>query len=88
MKKRAAVLEKPVPPPASRASAAPVVTAVQPAQASPSYESEIEAMIRLRAYQKWEEAGKPVGRDTQFWLQAEEELLLGKCPPELAKNPN
>lgn len=30
--------------------------------------------IRLRAYRKWESAGKPSGDGTQFWLAAENEL--------------
>lgn len=80
MKKQAAVLEKRVAPTASRTRDAPVVTTVHPAQASPSYEAEIEAMIRVRAYEKWEKAGRPMGLDIAFWLAAEEELLLGKRP--------
>lgn len=39
----------------------------------PSLPSEDE--IRLRAYQKWEDAGKPSGDDLGFWLEAERELL-------------
>jgi hypothetical protein len=31
--------------------------------------------IRLRAYQKWEAAGKPECDGTEFWLEAERELL-------------
>lgn len=31
--------------------------------------------IRLRAYEKWEAAGRPNGDGIQFWLQAEQELL-------------
>jgi hypothetical protein len=34
--------------------------------------------IRLRAYQKWETAGKPQGNGVQFWLDAEQELVLPK----------
>ena len=34
--------------------------------------------IRLRAYVKWEAAGKPDGDSSRFWLEAEEELLQGK----------
>ena len=30
--------------------------------------------IRLRAYRKWESAGKPFGDGTHFWLAAEDEL--------------
>jgi Protein of unknown function (DUF2934) len=29
---------------------------------------------RARAYALWEQAGRPSGRDEQFWLQAEREL--------------
>lgn len=31
--------------------------------------------IRCRAYLKWETAGKPHGRDVEFWLEAEEEVV-------------
>jgi len=34
--------------------------------------------IRLRAYQKWESAGKPIGDGIPFWLEAEQELVQGK----------
>ena len=30
--------------------------------------------ITLRAYQLWEAAGRPKGRDEEFYFQAEEEL--------------
>lgn len=33
-----------------------------------------QEMIRLRAYQKWEAAGKPKGDGVLFWLEAEKEL--------------
>jgi hypothetical protein len=33
-----------------------------------------EDAIRLRAYEKWEAAGKPAGDGVQFWLAAEREL--------------
>jgi hypothetical protein len=33
-----------------------------------------EDAIRLRAYQKWEAAGKPAGDGVGFWLEAEREL--------------
>ena len=33
-----------------------------------------EDAIRIRAYQKWEAAGKPAGDGVQFWLTAEKEL--------------
>ena len=34
-----------------------------------------EDLIRRRAYQIWEEGGRPAGRDKQHWEQAEMELL-------------
>lgn len=36
---------------------------------APDHES-----IAKRAYQRWEERGRPDGRDLQFWLEAENEL--------------
>jgi hypothetical protein len=33
-----------------------------------------EQEIRLRAYRKWESAGRPNGDDVQFWLAAQHEL--------------
>lgn len=41
--------------------------------------------IVLRAYQLWEEAGRPEGRDEEFYFEAEEELrklLELECPQE------
>jgi hypothetical protein len=46
------------------------------ATAVPRHVSDLD--IRVRAYQKWEAAGKPKGIDMQFWLQAERELKDGK----------
>jgi hypothetical protein len=34
--------------------------------------------VRLRAYLRWEAAGKPEGDGVKFWLEAEQELLRGK----------
>jgi hypothetical protein len=34
--------------------------------------------IQLRAYEKWEAVGKPIGKDLKFWLEAQHELLRGK----------
>lgn len=41
---------------------------------APSGEERHEAINRL-AYQKWEEAGRPVTDGREFWLAAEQELL-------------
>lgn len=32
-----------------------------------------ERKIRARAYEIWEQNGRPVGRDEEFWVQAERE---------------
>jgi hypothetical protein len=39
---------------------------------SPS--SSRRARITARAYQMWEQAGRPSGRDIDFWLEAEREI--------------
>ena len=45
--------------------------------------------LSLRAFQIWEAAGRPAGRDVDHWLQAEIELSLlpppGKTKPAAAK---
>jgi hypothetical protein len=37
-----------------------------------------EQQIRTRAHQLWELAGKPDGKDAQFWHEAERELKSPK----------
>jgi hypothetical protein len=39
--------------------------------------------IRRRAYERWEREGRPQGRDTDHWLEAERELASDE-PPKLA----
>ncbi|WP_018321989.1 DUF2934 domain-containing protein [Bradyrhizobium sp. WSM2793] len=43
----------------------------------------LEHETRRRAYELWERAGRPHGRDAEFWLRAEREVLdqakLGSC---------
>lgn len=34
--------------------------------------------IRERAHQLWEAAGKPWGRDEDYWIEAEDQLLREK----------
>ena len=34
-----------------------------------------DEQIRTRAHQLWEQAGKPEGREDEFWRLAEQELL-------------
>ncbi|MFO1148296.1 MAG: DUF2934 domain-containing protein [Alsobacter sp.] len=36
---------------------------------------EVEDDIRRRAYALWDAEGRPQGRDLEFWLRAEQELL-------------
>jgi hypothetical protein len=43
------------------------------------------AEIAQRASQLWELAGHPVGRDAEYWLQAEAELLAAKQRVRLSK---
>jgi hypothetical protein len=43
-----------------------------------------EEKIRKRAREIWEENGRPVGRDVEFWLQAEREFREAE---ELANKP-
>jgi Protein of unknown function (DUF2934) len=35
----------------------------------------IEETVAVRAYELWEQAGKPDGRDEEFWRLAERHLL-------------
>jgi hypothetical protein len=37
-------------------------------------EKPMEDQIRVRAYEFWELAGKPDGRDDEFWREAEREI--------------
>jgi hypothetical protein len=36
--------------------------------------SDIEEMIRIRAYELWEHAGRPHGRSEEFWFAARAEF--------------
>ena len=38
--------------------------------------------IVRRAYQLWQQAGEPKGRDEEFYLKAQEELRNEDKPPE------
>lgn len=38
--------------------------------------------IERRAYLKWENAGKPSGKDEEFWLEAEREVADLPCSGE------
>ena len=41
-----------------------------------------EDEIRARAYELWEQAGKPEGRDDKFWQQAEQALRATEIATE------
>jgi hypothetical protein len=41
-----------------------------------------EEQIKVRAHELWEQAGKPEGREDEFWHQAEKELSQGKTSDE------
>jgi DUF2934 family protein len=36
---------------------------------------QIDEVVAARAYELWEQAGKPEGRDEDFWHLAEQQLL-------------
>jgi DNA-binding SARP family transcriptional activator len=40
----------------------------------------IKEQVILRAYELWEQAGRPEGRDIEFYAQAEEQLAEGLDP--------
>jgi Protein of unknown function (DUF2934) len=42
----------------------------------------VEEEIRIRAHQLWEQAGRPEGREDEFWHQAEKELSQGVTSDE------
>jgi hypothetical protein len=41
-----------------------------------------EEQIRVRAHELWEKAGKPEGREDEFWRQAEKEMTQGATSDE------
>jgi hypothetical protein len=45
-------------------------------------EKPTEEQIRVRAHELWEQAGKPEGREGEFWHQAEKELARGATTDE------
>jgi len=46
-----------------------------------------EDHIRARAHELWEQAGKPEGRDDEFWLQAEQALKATEELRDIATAP-
>ena len=75
MRKSAATVEKPAPITATREVKA--VAASERCHPAQNGRSESEDAIRLRAYLKWEAAGKPCCDGVSFWLEAERELRAG-----------
>lgn len=53
--------------------------------------SDLEDRIRARAHLLWDAAGRPEGRDEEFWLAAEAELKAAAAPakakPKAAAKP-
>jgi hypothetical protein len=48
----------------------------------------LEEQIRNYAYQLWEKAGRPEGRDQEFWEAAKSELDAEDENPDTANQPN
>jgi hypothetical protein len=46
-----------------------------------------DEQIRTRAHKLWEQAGKPDGRDAEFWHQAEKEMREMEELREIAREP-
>ena len=42
--------------------------------------SKLDDQIRQRAYELWEQAGRPDGSGIEFWLQAEHEIAAETSP--------
>jgi hypothetical protein len=49
--------------------------------------SPTEERIRVRAYELWELAGQPPGREDEFWYQAEKEIRETKELEDIAHSP-
>jgi DUF2934 family protein len=67
--------------------AAPVQAEGQGSSGSPA--NDIQDEVRRRAYQLWEQYGRPEGGEEEFWLKAEREIKkekgLGRTAPEPSK---
>jgi DUF2934 family protein len=68
--------------------AAPVQAEGQGSSGSPA--NDIEDEVRRRAYQLWEQYGRPEGGEEEFWLKAEREIKkekgLDRTAPEPSKS--
>ena len=74
MRSNTVIRKSTVSPPLAARSATPPPERSNDKGRQPSFD---EAAIRLRAYQKWETAGRPDGNGIDFWLEAERELRAG-----------
>jgi hypothetical protein len=76
MRRKAATVMNPA---SAKATSVPQPS-VASASGSPVQKSKplSEEAIRFRDYLKWEGAGKPLGQEVRFWLEAERELLQAK----------
>jgi hypothetical protein len=61
--------------PTSQEKPAPAAVSGNPTPNGKPYSDEA---VRVRAYQKWEAAGKPCGDGLSYWLEAEQEMLQAK----------
>jgi hypothetical protein len=66
---------------ALKAPQPPQAGAVLATSESKKMEKPTKEQIIHRAYQLWEQAGKPEGRDEEFYYQAERELNEDSEPP-------
>lgn len=65
--------------PTIKAKAAPAPkSSAQRADPQTNGEMPINEAIRLDAYLKWENAGRPAGDGVAFWLEAERELIASR----------
>lgn len=80
----------------SAGSSAVGVSMKQPARKTPSRQSSkvieehvviADEVIRELAYDLWERAGCPHGREEEFWLTARQQLFDAVTPPRSIKKP-
>jgi hypothetical protein len=58
-----------------KTAAAPKKAPAKPKAKKPATQASLDGnSVALRSYLLWEQAGRPQGRDVEFWLQAEQEL--------------
>lgn len=52
----------------------------------PEFQGQQEEKLRELAYELWEKAGRPAGRQDEFWQQAEESLAQKESPKRHVPN--